>query len=276
MSGKALKKISCIITSYNNLPFLHDAIESVLRQTVPVAEIIVADDCSTDASRQVIRDYAERYDNIIPIYQDVNIGVSANRQAAFERASGVYVTWLDGDDTFSPDKIERELRLIEEENTDVVISEVMMTRNSGKKEFINFNGFPGFDGKKRFIWLLFHKGRIPTHMLVRRDAFIRSGGFDKEIPIYEDWDLKLRLSACTRTWSYNKNVGYIYRKTGVGLSSASIVSRIFSEIRVIKKNGQMIVGVLDSKSYYMAIIAVPIRYFRRAILEMSRKLFGSR
>ena len=107
-------KVSVIITSYNQGKYLPDAIESVLKQTSPPYEIIICDDFSTkDNTREIIKEYSNRYPDLItPILQERNLGIAANRNTGFKAASGEYITWLDGDDRFLPRKIERELEVL--------------------------------------------------------------------------------------------------------------------------------------------------------------------
>src|SRR5918994_741925 len=103
-------KISCVIVSYNNGKLLEEAAMSVVRQTRPVDEIIIADDASTDGSRQLIDALANRYSNVKPIFRERNLGVSANRDLGMRAVGGDVVTYLDGDDHFLPTKIEAEAR----------------------------------------------------------------------------------------------------------------------------------------------------------------------
>jgi len=103
-------RISIIITSYNKRDYLVEAVESVIGQTLPPHEIIVADDGSTDGSRDTIRDYMRRYPDLVKgIFQQENVGIPRNRNAALRTVSGNYVSILDGDDTFTPDKLERQV-----------------------------------------------------------------------------------------------------------------------------------------------------------------------
>ena len=78
--------VSCVITCYNNTEYIGIAIESVIRQTHAVDEIIVSDDASTDGSQDIIRSFADQYGNISAIFRDRNLGISANRDLAMRQA----------------------------------------------------------------------------------------------------------------------------------------------------------------------------------------------
>jgi glycosyltransferase involved in cell wall biosynthesis len=95
--------VSVLIPNYNYARFLHEAIESVLSQTYPRIETIVVDDGSTDNSREVIASYDDR---LISVCKE-NGGLTSALNAAFQRSSGDIISFLDADDAFEPDKVER-------------------------------------------------------------------------------------------------------------------------------------------------------------------------
>ena len=103
-------RISCVIVSYNNGDLLENAVMSVVKQTRPLDEIIIADDASADGSQDLIDALSHAFPNINPIIRERNLGVSANRDLAMREAHGDFVTYLDGDDHFLPTKIEAEAR----------------------------------------------------------------------------------------------------------------------------------------------------------------------
>ena len=101
-------KISAIIPAYNSQDFIIDAINSIKNQTHPVDEIIVIDDGSIDDTQQIIQ--AQTTD-IIYIKQD-NQGPSAARNTGIETAKGDWVAFLDADDQWTIDKIEKQLTVL--------------------------------------------------------------------------------------------------------------------------------------------------------------------
>lgn len=95
--------VSVLIPNYNYARFLPETIESVLSQTYPRIETIVVDDGSTDNSREVIAGYGER---LISVFK-ANGGLTSTLNAAFERSRGDLVCFLDADDAFETEKVER-------------------------------------------------------------------------------------------------------------------------------------------------------------------------
>ena len=82
-------RVSIIITSFNAREYLVDAVESVKTQTLPPHEIIIADDCSSDGSRNAIQSYERRFPSWIKgVYQQKNIGIPGDRNSALRTTHG--------------------------------------------------------------------------------------------------------------------------------------------------------------------------------------------
>lgn len=101
--------VSAIIPVYNGESFLAQAFDSVLNQSYKKVEIVVIDDGSTDSTAQIINEYLERYPNIVSKRLSQNIGVDKARNIGLSMASGRYVSFLDADDFWLPEKIEKQL-----------------------------------------------------------------------------------------------------------------------------------------------------------------------
>ncbi|MEG5056961.1 amino acid adenylation domain-containing protein [Microcoleus sp. A2-C5] len=95
------KNVSVVIPSYNSAQFLPEAIESILEQTLPVFEIIVVDDGSTDETKEI----CDRYPAVKYVYQN-NQGVAAARNTGLGVSTGEYIVFLDSDDCLLPEAIE--------------------------------------------------------------------------------------------------------------------------------------------------------------------------
>lgn len=106
-------RVTIIITSFNHKGLLKEAIDSVLCQSLPPFEIIVADDGSTDGSRELILEYERSHPDLIRgLLQKQNMGIPRNRNAALQMVRGNYVGILDGDDVFLPDKLQLQIKAL--------------------------------------------------------------------------------------------------------------------------------------------------------------------
>lgn len=108
--------VSVIIPVYNGEKYLGETIESVLNQTYHNIEIIIVDDCSTDNSRKIVEAYLKKYKNITYYLQPQNAGAAVARNKGLELAKGRYIAFLDSDDLWYPQKIEKQIDVMKSKN----------------------------------------------------------------------------------------------------------------------------------------------------------------
>ncbi len=233
-------KISCVIVSYNNGNLLEEAIMSVVRQTRRVDEIIVADDASTDGSRQLINALSQRYSNVKPIFREDNLGVSANRDLAMREAHGDFITCLDGDDDFLPTKIEAEERALDQGRGVIAYSDVRWIDRRNNRVRVGVNAdFSRLGASDRVRWLLDKTKQSPAAMLVPKDAYLRIGGYNHNLRTYEDWDYILRLAAQPLCWAHSGTEGLVAHPGG-GLSNQGALEHMRDRLRVLRLNQEVV------------------------------------
>lgn len=109
--------VSVIMATYNEDRFLADSIESVLNQTYRDLELIITDDCSTNQSViDVLEDFKKKDERVKVFYLPENQGPGRARNKSIEEAKGRYIAFCDSDDRWMPEKIERQLALMQENN----------------------------------------------------------------------------------------------------------------------------------------------------------------
>jgi len=149
---------SIIITSYNYENFLPRAIDSALRQTYPVKEIIVVDDGSTDNSPQIINSYG---DQIIPVFQE-NKGRPSAWNAGLLASRGEIIFLLDADDAFFPHKVETivnyYLQVMPQIPEAMIFHRLQMTTDEGIMLSIKPRRLRTIDGQKKLVSLKFLNG----------------------------------------------------------------------------------------------------------------------
>ena len=106
--------VSVIIPVYNAEKYLDRTLQSVFDQTFRNLEIVMVDDCSSDDSAAIIKRYQIVHPEIIYYLQPKNLGAGHARNRALELARGQYVAFLDADDVWKPDKIEKQVKLLNE------------------------------------------------------------------------------------------------------------------------------------------------------------------
>ena len=129
----ALCEISVIIPVYNIQQHLRECLDSVLGQSYPRLQVICVDDGSTDESPAILAQYAQK-DNRVQVIRQQNAGPGAARNTGLEAATGEYVIFLDSDDWFEPDFLEKMVDTAVREGADVAICRaVEFDTNSGRE-----------------------------------------------------------------------------------------------------------------------------------------------
>lgn len=101
--------VSVIIPCYNSAEHIEETLESVRAQTMPDLEMLVVDDCSSDGSAEVVQRVAARDSRVRLLRQPTNQGVARARNRALDQARGRYIAYLDSDDLWAPEKLERQI-----------------------------------------------------------------------------------------------------------------------------------------------------------------------
>lgn len=132
ISKKAPKVSVCIVT-YNQENYIRQCLQSVVDQERDFEiEVIVSDDCSTDNTPNIVREFAEKYDFIIPILREKNIGAFKNFVETHNMAIGEYVCHLDGDDYWKSTKLATQLNAMIESDSSVSWHKVNFFNDAGK------------------------------------------------------------------------------------------------------------------------------------------------
>jgi glycosyltransferase involved in cell wall biosynthesis len=222
-------KISVYIPSYNQKRYLDEAIKSVLAQTLRPHQVIIVDDCSTDGSQNLIAGYAERYPELVTaIYHNRNRGIARTRIDALEAVTGDYVTYVDGDDRYLSTKLEKEARALgDNADAQIAFSNYYFINARGARTRLWADGEqPPAGSVFREVFLRqFPRGSLFRTELVRCDALKVAGFYDPEFCIYEDWELRIRLTKRFRTVYVDEPLSE-YRRHGAGLSDAKLVEHI--------------------------------------------------
>lgn len=202
-------RFSIIITFYNQRTFIKDALDSALSQRNAGFEVIVVDDCSSDGSQEILRQYG---DAIRLVCHETNQGVGSARNSGASLATGDYLLFHDGDDLFLPWTLDVFERVIQ-----------------ARKPKLILGGFWWFDGTPpplrpgdtpreiRFFEYQDYLRRDRPYgkaicKVVDRHAFESVDGWATDYKILEDLDFLIRLSTCGRTILILEPLTIFYRR----------------------------------------------------------------
>jgi glycosyltransferase involved in cell wall biosynthesis len=187
-----MPEVSVVIPTFQHARFVGQAIDSVLAQTYRDYEIIVVDDGSTDDTQAVLAGYRAL---ITPIYQE-NRGLSAARNAGIRASSGKYIAFLDADDLWLPEKLERQAPLFEQDaSVGLVCSDMSYFDQDGDRPGTAF-GMKDRPIKRGMVYpQIFLNSFIfmPT-VVVRKSCFDERGLFDETLKACEDLEMWLRIT----------------------------------------------------------------------------------
>ncbi|ANI82286.1 glycosyltransferase [Kosakonia oryzae] len=180
--------VSVYIPTHNRCHMLKRAVESVLSQTYKNIEIIVSDDGSTDATEEYITELSKKNLNVFYIKSNIPQGACAARNKAIFVAKGMFITGLDDDDEFTPDRIERLVTIYKKYEKYSFIS-------TGVK-ILNKKSVSAGYTKAGVITseMLFNENVIGNQVLTKTEFMTSIGGFDEELPAWQDYECWIRLS----------------------------------------------------------------------------------
>ena len=233
------KDVTVIVTSYNQRNYLCRAIESVLRQTAQ-PHIIISDDYSTDGSQELILKYADKFPRIIrPYLHSQNMGVSRNRKFALSRVRTKLVTTLDGDDWYHPRKIEYELKLYNRSQwAQIIYSNYFLVNEKGKIIWVRYKS-PFQPKGNLFLKVVSRSYPLMRDMMVETRCFKDVGNFDENLSLYEDWDIKIRLTKYYNADYCHRPLIY-HRKHDAGLSNQSPNNHFIAMRYILQKNMELL------------------------------------
>ncbi len=203
------KLISIVLPVYNGEKFLAQSIESCLDQTYSNLELIIVNDCSTDNSLQISRDFAEKDKRVKIVTNDQNKKLPASLNIGHEISKGDLITWTSDDNYFEPQALEILSAELEKTKADIVYCDFKVVKEQGsniKEIKLNPKSCILFGNK------------IGVCFLYKIDVYSRNKGYDETLHTVEDYDFWLRASVHSN-FHHLKESLYNYRNHEDSLSS---------------------------------------------------------
>ena len=185
-----MPQVSVILPTWNRAGWLEQCIQSVLGQSFRDFELIVVDDSSEDATAEILESYSGKLRSII---FTKNLGVSTARNAAISNCDSEWIAFLDSDDFWHPDKLKKQI----DQTTIRTECPIHFTDEIWIRNGVRVN--PKKKHQKLDGWIFKPSLELclmsPSTVLLRHELFEAHGLFDENLPICEDYDLWLRLTA---------------------------------------------------------------------------------
>jgi glycosyltransferase involved in cell wall biosynthesis len=190
-NNKEFPLVSVIVPTYNSAKYIEEALNSIFNQTFRDFEIIVVDDGSTDNTRQILEKYAQQ----IKYVCQANGGPSSARNTGIRLANGKYIAFLDADDLWFPEKLEKQIALFNHNSKLGMVT-------TGVWSF-DEKGLFGYSANKRSKLMhgniarnIFLHSNIGTPtVMVKKEVFDKIGVFEENIRQSEDDNMWIRIAA---------------------------------------------------------------------------------
>jgi len=184
-------EVSVVIPTYNRAGKLIRALHSVLNQSLPAAEIIIVDDASTDGTAQI--DFAGINPRIRVVRSEENLGGAVSRNKGVQCAIGNWIAFLDSDDVWLPDKLQRQREIARRSPTaDLFICGNVISRKMDGSESL-YNKRAPQHGEDLSEYFLIEGNSFQISSLVVPAHAFRTVRFNETLRRHQDWDLVLNL-----------------------------------------------------------------------------------
>jgi len=176
--------VSIAMCTYNGEQFLREQLDSLIAQDYPNIEIIIVDDCSTDSTFNILKEYQSNHSHIRAMKNPANLGFVKNFEKATSLCSGDYISLCDQDDIWFSHKISQLVDHIGESN--LIYSGVQLINEKGqkiKREFLTIHRLSG----KCHLGLLFANCVTGHTCLIKRQALNKALPFPEKITVHDHW-----------------------------------------------------------------------------------------
>jgi teichuronic acid biosynthesis glycosyltransferase TuaG len=189
--------VSVLLASYNHEHYIAETIESVLNQSFTDFELIILDDFSKDHSRAIIDNYQRKDKRIRAFFHDENRGLASTWNELLSKASGKYIAYIDSDDVWHKFKLERQLAILEKNDSLVVWSEGEVIDKNGVPTGKTFTQINLASNKKKsgtlFEELLYSNFIFDSSLIYKRDL-TKGIQFDEQLKYLNAYKFLVHLA----------------------------------------------------------------------------------
>ena len=257
-------RVSAIIPVHNRPDMIVRAVESVLAQTRPVDEIVIVDDGSEHPVDRAALEARDPRIKVLLLPQ--NVGGSGARNAGIDAATGDWVAFLDSDDLWLPERLERQFseQVVQATYPIVVAANVLVSDGDTPDRPVNEAPQPA--DIPLCEWFLEHRGTYQTSTLLLRRSLASEVRFDPRLRRHQDWDFLLRLERHGARIHYTHECLAVYNNTKDDAARISM-TRSFAPTREWFNHAGYLLTPRSKYKYYM-------RYWYRK-RDMHRTVYGN-
>jgi glycosyltransferase involved in cell wall biosynthesis len=237
-------RVSVVIPAYNSTATLERALHSVFAQTVAPFETLVVDDCSTDGTPALAEKYADKGVRLVALRR--RSGAAGARNAGIHAAQGELIAFLDSDDEWLPQKLEKQLDVIMGDDRLALVSCASnLISPDGKDLGDLYGGHPPLVGPDVWKSLLVSNFIATPTVLARRAQLISLGCFDPRLKIGEDQDMWIRLALAGHVGFVTDSLVRVYGRQS-SLSAWDLEEQLQYTLPMIERHVRALSGRLTA------------------------------
>lgn len=244
--------VSVIIPNYNYANFIVETLDSVAEQTYHNWECIIVDDGSTDDSKAIIDEYlSQKADHRFKAFYTQNSGTSAAKNFGIDKASGVYVQFLDADDLLSPSKIESGVNSLKHSSAVLAFCKTIFfeSKNGRIRYFHKYpEGYLLQESKEGYdlIEKLTINNFATINSPITRMQYVKAiQGFDSNIKQNEDWLFWFKIASINPAFIFDPSPESIVKIRVHGVSAMSNATKMFSGEKRVRLAFEPIIAQAD-------------------------------
>lgn len=238
------KLVSIVLPIYNGEKYMRTSIESIISQTYQCWELIIIDDCSTDNTPNIAKEYAQKDKRIKYFRNEINLKLPKGLNRGFSLAEGDYLTWTSDDNIYLPSAIESMVKKIESENVQFVFARCDVIDETGK--IVDVIAAP--DDYKRAI---LGGNFVGACFMYTRNVYLTVGDYNPDKFLVEDYDYWLRIFSQYEVCYINDTL-YQYRWHSGALTSTEKKEKINSVCEnVLIENASRFGRLSGIEKYYL-------------------------
>ncbi len=225
-----MPKVSIAMTTFNGEMYLAEQIDSILAQTYSDFELVICDDCSTDGTHSILKEYEQKDNRVKLHFNETNLGFKKNFEQALHFCSGEFVAFSDQDDVWTKNHLEALLSCIGEHDiacsNSMLVDEKLNSLNTDMKTICHFTSVPE-DKPKLFFYFLFGNNFVQgAASLIRRDFLLKIMPIPEFISFHDYW---FGINAANGNGiAYLEDSTLFYRQHGNNITTNT--NRIFKKI----------------------------------------------
>lgn len=234
--------VSVIIPNFNNSIWLERCVESCINQ-LNLLEIIIVDDGSTDDSLEVLNKIRKQHPLVVKLFKNPGKGANRARDFGFQQSSGKYIQWLDSDDFLLPGKLEKQVKILESEGSDVVYSDFRLDYYEDgvfvKEELKKVRSFPDFiEEIINDNWIACH-----SYLITRKMAERLAGdfGWSYRTKVGQDREYFTKAAILGAKFNYVPGIYAVYNRWSINSISKQKFDVILEETHRLGREFKLLV-----------------------------------